>query len=101
MDGGHLSSPGHRLDPDNVGNMPNPPFPHPEDPQLGEIVDETRRRFREGEEPAAVAFAAALGWQAERATAGECPGCAPPGYDDPVASAMREGRGNLRFSLDT
>ena len=96
---GHLSSPGHRLDPDNVSDMPEPPFPHPDDPQLRQILEETSRRFREGEEPAAVAFAAALGWQAGRATAGECPGCAPPGHDDPAAKAMREGRGEIRFEL--
>jgi hypothetical protein len=96
---GHLSSPGHRLDRDNVGNIPNAPFPHPDDPQLREIVDEASRRFRVGEEPAAVAFAAALGWQAGRATAGECPGCAPAGFDDPVAKAMREGHGEIRFVL--
>lgn len=97
---GHLSSPGHRLDPANVGEMPEPPFPHPDDPQLGQIVVDASRRFRHGEEPAAVAFAAALGWQAGRASAGECPGCAPKGHDDPVARAMREGRGHVRFALD-
>ena len=67
---GHLSSPGHRFDPGNVGTMPEPPFPDPNDQQLHQIVEETMRRFREGEEPAAAAFAAALGWQAGRATAG-------------------------------
>ncbi|MGH3008549.1 MAG: hypothetical protein ACRDLM_03975 [Gaiellaceae bacterium] len=96
---GHLASPSHRLDPDNVGEMPDPPFPHPDDPQLGQIVAEASRRFREGEEPAAVAFAAALGWQAGRATAVECPGCAPTGHDEPAARAMREGRGDVRFVL--
>lgn len=96
---GHLSSPGHRLDRDNVGDIPESPFPNPDDPQLRHIVDEASRRFRDGEEPAAVAFAAALGWQAGRATAGECPGCAPPGHDDPAAKAMREGRGEIRFAL--
>lgn len=90
---GHLSAPGHQFDIENVGEMPEAPFPHPDDPQLREIVDEVLRRFRQGEEPAAVAFAAALGWQAGRATAGECLGCAPEGHDEPVAMAMREGRG--------
>jgi hypothetical protein len=97
---GHLSAPGHDFDPANVGGMPEPPFPHSNDPQLGQIIDETSRRFRNGEEPAAVAFAAALGWQAGRATAGECLGCAPEGYDEPVARAMREGRGGVRFVFD-
>jgi len=98
---GHLSSPGHRLDPDHVGEMPEPPFPHPDDPQLGQIIDEVAGRFREGEEPAAVAFAAALGWQAGRATAGECPGCAPPRHDDPKAMAMRKGWGEVRFDVES
>jgi hypothetical protein len=97
---GHLSSPGHILDPANVGDMPESPFPRRGDPQLVQIIDETLRRFREGEEPAAVAFAAALGWQAGRATAGECPGCAPMGHDHPSATAMREGRGEIRFYLE-
>jgi hypothetical protein len=97
---GHLSSPGHRFDRGNVSRMPDPPFPDPKDLPLGQIVEEASRRFREGEEPAAVAFGAALGWQAGRATAGECPGCAPKGFDDPVASAMREGRGEIRFIFD-
>jgi hypothetical protein len=96
---GHLSSPGHRLNPANVGQMPQRPFPATDDPQLDQIVEETLSRFREGEEPAAIAFAAALGWQAGRATAGECPGCAPEGHDDPAAMAMREGRGGIRFVL--
>lgn len=97
---GHLSAPGHRFDPSHVGGMPDPPFPDPDDPQLQQIVEEARRRFREGEEPAAAAFAAALGWQAGRATSGECPGCAPKGYDDPVARALREGRGKIEFTFD-
>jgi hypothetical protein len=66
MDGRHLSAPGHRLDPDNVGEMPEPPFPGTGDPQLQQIITETLRRFRDGEEPAAVAFAAALGWRGAR-----------------------------------
>lgn len=98
---GHLSSPGHHLDPNNVGEMPEPPFPSQDDPQLKQIVEEVLSRFREGEEPAAVAFAAALGWQAGRATAGECIGCAPEGHDDPAAIAMRQGRGEIRFVLDS
>ena len=93
--------PATTLPPENVGDLPNPPFPFPEDEQLLKIIDETTARFREGEEPAAVAYAAALGWQAGRATAGECSGCAPEGHDNPVARALRGGTGRISFHIET
>jgi hypothetical protein len=94
---GHLAAPGHHLDPDRVGGMPNPPFPSPEDERMRTVVEEALRRFSEGEEPGAIAFAAALGWQAGRIAGGDCPGCAPESHQDPLALAMRAGTAEIRF----
>ena len=98
---GHLSSPGHQLDPDHVGEMPEPPFPSQDDPQLKEIVEEDLRRFREAEEAAAVAFAAALGWQAGRATAGECPWMRAGRPRRPVCNGDATGSGRDPVSCST
>src|SRR5262245_45413927 len=64
---GHLAAPDHRIDPTYTGTMPAAPFPDPTDRRLRQIIVEALERFDEGEEPAAVAFAAALGWKQGRA----------------------------------
>ena len=94
---GHLAAPGHRFDPDRVGGMPKPPFPDPDDERMPGIIEEALARFSEGEEPGAIAFAAALGWQAGRNAGLDCPGCAPEGHQDPLARAMRAGTAEMRF----
>ena len=92
---GHLAAPDHQLDPEYVGEMPSAPFPDPHDRRLEQIIKETSERFSDGEEPAAVSFAAALGWKHGRAAGQECPGCAPQGHDDPFPprNAFRRWRG--------
>ena len=94
---GHLAAPGHQLDPDRVGGMPNPPFPGPDNERMPGILEETLGRFSEGEEPGAIAFAAALGWQAGRNAGLDCPGCAPESHQDPLARSMRTGTAEMRF----
>jgi hypothetical protein len=74
-----------------------PPFPSPDDEQMPGILEETLERFSEGEEPGAIAFAAALGWQAGRNAGLDCPGCAPESHQDPLARAMRAGTAEMRF----
>jgi hypothetical protein len=96
---GHLAAPGHQLDPAYVGKMPAAPFPDPHDRRLSQIVKETSERFGDGEEPAAVAFAAALGWKQGLAAGQECPGCAPEGNEHPAARALRSGVGYVEFRL--
>jgi hypothetical protein len=96
---GHLAAPNHRLDPTFVGKMPCPPFPDPGDRRLERIINEASERFAEGEEPAAVAFAAALGWKQGRVAGQECLGCAPQGHEHPAAHAMRSGDGKVVFQL--
>lgn len=96
---GHLAAPGHRLDPAYAGDMPAAPFPDPHDRRLGQIIKESVERFGDGEEPAAVAFAAALGWKQGREAGQECTGCAPEGHDHPAARAMRSGAGEVEFRL--
>jgi hypothetical protein len=96
---GHLAAPTHRLEVNRVGSMPEPPFPDPDDPRFDAVVTEAEERFSGGEEPAALAFAAALGWQAGRKAGAECPGCAPEGHDDPVSIALRSGTMEVRFHM--
>jgi hypothetical protein len=96
---GHLGAPDHKLDPRYIGEMPSAPFPDPSDRRLLQIVDETKERFGEGEEPAAVAFAVARAWKQGLAAGQECLGCAPQGHDDPDARAMRSGAGKVEFHL--
>jgi hypothetical protein len=96
---GHLAAPGHQLDPENVGEMPAAPFPDPHDRRLEQIIKEASERFGDGEEPAAVAYAAALGWRQGPEAGQECPGCAPRGHEDPDARAMRSGAGEVEFRL--
>jgi hypothetical protein len=96
---GHLSAPGHRLDSENEQTMPNPPFPNPADELLQRIVREALSRFSPGEEPAAITYAAALGWQAGRLTANECPGCSPPGHDHATPRAIRSGQATVEFTV--
>jgi len=96
---GHLAAPDHQLDPEYVGEMPSAPFPDPHDRRLEQIIKETSERFGDGEEPAAVAFAAALGWKQGRAAGQECPGCALQGHEHPAVRAMRSGEGKVEFRL--
>jgi hypothetical protein len=94
---GHLAAPNHRIDPTFTGEMPAAPWPDPTDRRLKRIIEEATERFDEGEEPAAVAFAAALGWKQGRAAGQECPGCALEGHDDPFVQAMRSGGVTIEF----
>jgi hypothetical protein len=98
---GHLAAPGHRLDTGNVGEMPESPFPPTDNPQLKTTIQDAYERFEVGEESAAVAYAAALGWQMGRQSGMNCPGCAPKGgFDNPVVEAMRSGRASVRFHIE-
>lgn len=92
---GHLAAPGHLPGP--PGEMPDPPFPNPADQALQDIVDETHRRFAEDERVGAVAFAVGEGWRAGHQAGKLCTGCAILGADDPLASAMRAGRGSFHY----
>lgn len=96
---GHLAAPGHRHDPRFTGSMPASPFPDPHDRRVTAIIVETLERFGDGEEPAAVAFAAALGWQQGRSAGAACPGCAVEGWQNPSAQAMRAGTAHLVFQI--
>ncbi len=94
---GHVAAPGHHLDRDRVQGMPHPPFPDPRDERLQRILREVGERFEAGEEPAAIAYAAALGWRAGRQAGLDCPGCAPEGFEHPMSRAMRSGRIDISF----
>lgn len=97
---GHLAAPGHKLDPTNIGEMPDAPFPDPSDRRLKQIIEETETRFAgEKEEAAAVCFAAALGWQAGRQAGMDCPGCATVGWDTVEAKALRGGTAEVLFRM--
>ena len=50
-----------------------------------------------GEELGAALCAAALGWQAGRQAGLDCPACALENADQPIARAIRAGRGEYRF----
>ena len=56
--------------------MPVLPFSARDHEQLRAIVADTMDRFADGEEPAAAAYALALGWQAGRREGFDCPGYA-------------------------
>jgi hypothetical protein len=94
---GHLAAPGHVVAAGATEDMPAPPFPPRDSDQLRAIVDEVMRRFAAGEEPAAAACAAALGWRAGRQAGLDCPGCALENADQPLARAIRAGAGEYRF----
>src|SRR3954447_24245650 len=68
---GHLAAPGHVAG-DTTEEMPSPPFPPRDSPELRAIVAEVMRRFVSGEEPAAAACVAALGWRAGRQAGLDC-----------------------------
>lgn len=98
---GHLAAPGHVVSADTSGReMPVPPFPERESRELREIVSETMARFRDGEEPAAAMYAAALGWRLGRQQGLDCPGCALALADQPIPRAIRAGQGHYSFQLD-
>jgi hypothetical protein len=94
---GHLAAPGHVVAGGATESMPAPPFPRDDSAELRAIVDEVMRRFADGEEPAAAACAAALGWRAGRQAGLDCPGCALENADQPIARAIRAGAGEYRF----
>jgi hypothetical protein len=95
---GHIAAPEHRIDRDAATSaMPAAPFPDPTDRRLTSIVDETLGRFTDGEEPAAVSYAAALGWKTGRHAGQECPGCNPEGHTAAMSQAMRSGEVQIRF----
>ncbi len=94
---GHLAAPGHIVAGGTTEEMPSPPFPPRDSDELRAIVDAVMRRFAPGEEPAAAASAAALGWQAGRQAGLDCPGCALENADQPLARAIRAGAGEYRF----
>src|SRR5512134_3208300 len=81
---GHLAAPGHSVAGGAGDDMPAPPFPPRDSAELSAIVAEVMGRFGAGEEPAAAACAAALGWQAGRQAGLDCPGCALENADQPL-----------------
>ena len=97
---GHLSAPGHVVSGDTTEEMPAPPYPPRESAALRAILHEVMGRFGSGEEPGAALCAAARGWQAGRQAGLDCPGCALENADQPVARAIRAGRGEYRFHPD-
>src|SRR3954447_22242750 len=93
---GHLAAPGHVAG-DTTEEMPSPPFPPRDSPELRAIVAEVMRRFVSGEEPAAAACVAALGWRAGRQAGLDCPAWALENADQALARASRARTGEYRF----
>ena len=74
-----------------------PPFPARDDPRMWEIVTLTENNdFRSQE--AALAFAAALAWEAGYRRGNDCPGCQAFGTPDP-AYAARVRRGRVKITI--
>jgi len=97
---GHLSAAGHPSPSDTDKSMSSPPFPASEENErLRAIVVEAVDRFQEGQDVAAVTYAAALGWEAGVEEGLVCSGCAVENASHPFARAMRGNGMEIEFRL--